>query len=175
MVTRRSDSLSCNEPGGNHQTWQVEDDFDNANCDAIINFNVIGKPGAQVPGFVSGCPRRRARWRPRGGDGLPGLAARTTLGRWIQASAPPSERSIGFQEVSRVCQLNPTAGLRRTRTAVSSLFSVTTARGRLHLENAREDADGLSVPIVVGLNSMLSTFAYLLSDELQTQVLVDGQ
>ena len=179
MVTRRSDGLSCNEPGGNHQTWQVEDDFDNASCDAVINFNVLGKPspppGAQVLGFVSGCLRRRARWRPRGGDGLSGLAARTTLGRWIQASALPSERTIEFQEVSRVCQLNPTAGLRRARTAVSSLFSVTTARGRLQLENAGEDADRLSVPIVVGLNSMLSTFAYLLSDELQTQVLVDGQ
>ena len=51
--------VSHNEPGGNHQTWQVEDDFDNANCDAIINFNVLGKPspppGAQVPGFVSRC------------------------------------------------------------------------------------------------------------------------
>ena len=172
-------TVSHNEPGGNHQTWQVEDDFDNANCDAIINFNVLGKPrpppGAQVPGFLSGCLRRRARWRPRGGDALSGLAARTTLGRWIQASAPPSERSVGFQEVSRVCQLNPTAGLRRTRTAVSSLFSVTTARGRLQLENARENADGLSVQIIGTLKSMLSTFAYLLSDELQTQVLVDGQ
>ena len=74
-----------------------------------------------------------------------------------------------------MCQLNPTAGLRRTRTAVSSLFSVTTVRGRFQLENGRENADGLSVQIIGTLNSMLSTFAYLLSDELQTQVLVDGQ
>ena len=54
-------------------------------------------------------------------------------------------------------------GPRRTRTAVSSLFFVTAVRGRLQLENGREDADGLSVQVIEGLNSMFSSFAFLLT------------
>ena len=45
------------------------------------------------------------------------------------------ERSFGFQEESSVWQLNASASLCRSRAAVSSVFFVTAARGRLQLDS----------------------------------------
>ena len=44
----------------------------------------------------------------------------------LQVHRSTSERNSGFQEESRMCQLDPIASLRHTRIAVSSLFFVTT-------------------------------------------------